>query len=76
MLVARISASHELSKVRSCWSPFFRNRATGTENDGTTHAAKFEERQLDALVNAITDLGAPASIAVRCQAVVVFGVGR
>ncbi len=46
------------------------------ENDGTTHAEKFEERQLEALVNGITNLGAPASIAVRRQAVVVFGTGR
>ena len=46
------------------------------ENDGTTHAAKFEERQLEALTNCITNLEAPASITVRRQAVVVLGTGR
>ncbi len=43
---------------------------------GTNHAAKFEERQLEALTNGIANLGAPASITVRRQAVVVFGTGR
>ena len=46
------------------------------ENDGTTHTAKFEEKQLEALANGITNLGAPASIDVCRQAVVVFGTGR
>ena len=57
------------------------------ENDGTTHAAKFKERQLDSLANGITNLGAPASIAIHCKVmvpvglrgegvIVGFGVGR
>ena len=52
------------------------NRTARPKNGGTTHAAEFEERQLDAFANGVTDLGAPASIAVRRQTVIVFGLGR
>ena len=52
------------------------NRTARPKNDGPTHAAEFGERQLDAFANGITDLGAPASITVRRQTVMVFGTGR
>jgi hypothetical protein len=63
------------------------NRAAGSGDDGAAHTAKFEERKLNPFTNSITNLGAPASIAIHCKVmvpvglrgegvIVGFGVGR
>ena len=50
------------------------NRAARSEDDGAAHTAKFEERKLNPFTNSITNLGAPASIAIRCKAMVLVGL--
>ena len=50
------------------------NRAARSEDDGAAHTAKFEERKLNPFTNSITNLGAPASVAIRCKAIVLVGL--
>ena len=52
------------------------DRAAGAENDGAAHAAKFEERELYALPDCISDLRTPTRVAVGGESMMLVGAGR
>ena len=52
------------------------DRAAGAENDGAAHAAEFEERELYALPDCISDLQTPTRVAVGGESMMLVGAGR
>ncbi len=54
---------------------FPREWTAGSEEDGTTHTAEFEQGELNALSNGVPNLGAPACVAISRQTMVVAKLG-
>jgi hypothetical protein len=54
---------------------FPREWTAGSEEDGATHTAEFEQGELNALSNGIPNLGAPACVAISCHTMVVAKLG-
>jgi hypothetical protein len=54
---------------------FPREWTAGSEEDGATHTAEFEQGELNALSNGVSDLGAPACVAISHQTMVVAKLG-
>jgi hypothetical protein len=52
------------------------DRATRTHHNGAAHAAEFKEWKLNALMDRIAKLGAPARITVHCEVVVLVFTRR
>ena len=51
------------------------DESTGAKDDGTAHAAKFEEWELYTLMYCITNLGPPACVTVCGESMVLVGMG-
>ena len=52
------------------------DRAAGAEDNGAAHAAEFEERELYALPDCISDLRTPTRVAVGGESMMLVGAGR
>jgi hypothetical protein len=48
---------------------------TGAEEDGAAQTSKFEQGEVNALLNGVPDLGTPACVTISCQTMVVAKSG-
>ena len=69
-------ASHELREVTLLTVRLPGDGTAGAKDDGTAHAAKFEERELYTFTDCVTYLRAPACVTVCGETMVLGQTGR